>query len=119
MHWCACSITWLGAFPRGIVAAAGVTFSAGLIAAAVLMTTGQREWPGRLEKIAIVDSRIVDVAAGSLVEAQTIYIKDGADRGSRTSDPPSRLAAYSGISHRVRRSVRSRCILQGEPQTHH
>src|SRR5215468_3678981 len=63
--------------PRGIVAAAGVTFSAGLIPPVVLMTTGQRTWPGRLEKIAIVDSRIVDVAAGSLLDAQTIYIKNG------------------------------------------
>src|SRR5215831_10681048 len=63
--------------PRAIVAAAGVTFSAGLIPPVVLMTTGQRAWPGRLENIAIVDSRIVDVAAGSLVDAQAIYIKDG------------------------------------------
>jgi imidazolonepropionase-like amidohydrolase len=83
--------------PRGIIAAAGVTFSAGLIAPIVLMTTGQRTWPGGAEKIAIVDSRIVDVDAGSLVDAQAIYIKDGriVEIGSPTLHPDwPRMSAH-------------------------
>lgn len=63
--------------PRAMVATAGTVFSAGLIAPIILMTVGRTAWPEPQEKVAIVDGRIIDVAAAGVIDGQTLYIKDG------------------------------------------
>src|SRR4051812_9641327 len=61
-----------GRFTRGTVVAASIVFAAGTAAPFVLMTTGNLTWPQRQDQAAIVNTRIVDTAAGSIIEKQTV-----------------------------------------------
>jgi enamidase len=76
-------------FARLAQGIASVVFSAGVVVPLVLAHVGNPVWPEWQAQTAIFNVRIVDTAAGAVIDGQTVYIKDGriAEIGPATLHP--------------------------------
>src|SRR5262249_62278154 len=53
------------------------TFAAGVAAPFALLAAATLSWPARQQEVAITGAHVVDTASGSIIDGQTVYIKDG------------------------------------------
>jgi imidazolonepropionase-like amidohydrolase len=63
--------------PRLAAGSSSIVFVTGMVAPLVVMSTGRLTWPDPQNLVAITGARIVDTAAGQIIDGQTVYIKDG------------------------------------------